>query len=271
MDTHKIDKVLRFFVMAPIFGFLAFLVLFPVFVSIDAGSGSMDFGALTFGMKKFKVEMDWILATCVGIASAGLVIHQIKQASLRHAERTKQASVQDAERAKVILRKDFRNLVIAAANNIRFSEIREGYLHFDGERIKYIICWRHDEVNPRISQFNMMLRVMEKTDTEILTLTKLRNKEDPNRWNLRILIPLLDGQYGTVSQSSADGMIIDSDLHLYNCISHAVTYIQILDNNEMKKCRADFDQNDLRATNDAYLRTNIVTQYIKVGEANDIS
>ena len=54
MDTHKIDKKMRAFVMAPIFGFLAFLVLFPVFVSIDAGSVSMDFGVLTVGIKKIK-------------------------------------------------------------------------------------------------------------------------------------------------------------------------------------------------------------------------
>lgn len=271
MDTHKIDKKMRAFVMVPIFGFLAFLVLFPVFVSIDAGSVSMDFGVLTVGIKKIKVEMDWILATCVGIVGATLVIHQIKQASLRHAERTKQASVQDAERAKVILRKDLRNHVIAAADNIRFSKIREGYLHFDDGRIKYIICWRHDEVNPRISQFNMMLRVMKKTDTEIPTLKNLCNMEDPNRWDLRILIPLLDGRYGTVSQSSADGMIIDSNLHLYNCIFHAVTYIQILDDNEMQQCRVDFNRNDLRVANDAYLRTNIITQNPKVSEANNIS
>ena len=261
MDTHKIDKKMRAFVMAPIFGFLAFLVLFPVFVSIDAGSVSMDFGVLTIGVEEIKVAMDWILATCVGVAGAALVIHQIRQASLR-----------DTERTKLVLDKNFRYLVIAAANNIRFSETSEGYLHFDGEVQKYIICWRHDEVNSRISQFNMMFLIMNGADTEISALENLRNTEDPNRWSFRILIPLFDQEYGTVSESSISGReFSEIDVYSHRCITHAVNYIQTLDDNEMKQCRIDFDENDLRIANDAYLGANIITQAPRVGEARDIS
>ena len=261
MDTHKIDKKMRAFVMAPIFGFLAFLILFPVFVSIDAGSVSMDFGVLTIGIEEIRVEMDWILATCVGIASAALVIYQIHQAGLR-----------DAARIEAILNKKFRNLVIAAAENIRFSEVREGYLYFGGKELKFILCWRHDEVNSRISQFNMMFLIMNGADTEISALENLRNIEDPNRWTTRILIPLFGGRYGTVSETSVDGKTIsEADIYRYDCITHAVSCIQILDRSEMQQCRIDFDQNNLRAANDAYLGANIITQVPRASEARDIS
>lgn len=261
MDTNKIDWTMRAFVMVPIFCFLAFLILFPVFVSIDAGSVSMDFGVLTIGIEEIKVEMDWILATCVGIASAALVIHQIRQASLR-----------DEERTKLVLDKSFRDLVIAAADNIRFSKIREGYLYFGDETVKYILCWRHDEVNSRISQFNMVFRIMDSADSEASALKSLRSTKDPNRWSFRILIPLFDQRYGTVSESSISGLEFSGiDLYSHDCITHAVSYIQTLDGNEMQQCRIDFDRNNLRAANDAYLGANIITQVPKVGEARDIS
>ena len=260
MDTNKIDRVVWSYVMVPGFGFLAFLVLFPVFVSIDAGSTPMESGGLTVGVKKIKVQMDWILATGIGIASAVLIIQQINQASLRDKERTKRA-----------LRKDFRNRVIAAAENIRLSEAREGYLYFEEEEIKYIVCWRHDEVSYRISQFNMMFCIMKRADTEISTLQNLCNTKDPNRWSFRILIPRFHGRYGTVSQSSASGRISNADMHLYDCILHAVGHIQILDGNEMKRCYDDFEESDLRDANNEYLRTNIFTRHLKVGEVGEMS
>lgn len=260
MDTNKIDWIMRTFVMAPFFGILAFSVLFPVFITIDAGYASADIGVFNIGTKKIHVQMDWILTTGIGIASAVLIIRQINQASLRDKERTKRA-----------LRKDFRNRVIAAAENIRLSETKEGYLYFEEEEIKYIVCWRHDEVSYRISQFNMMFCIMKRTDTEISTLENLCNTKDPNRWSFRILIPLFYGRYGTVSQSSASGRISNADMHLYDCILHAVGHIQILDGNEMKRCYDDFEESDLRGANDEYLRTNIFTRHLKVGEVGDIS
>ena len=247
--------------LAPIFCFLAFSALFPVFVTIDAGYASTDVGVFKIGIKKIHVAMDWILATSAGIAGAALVIYQIRQASSR-----------DAERTKLVLDKNFRELVIAAADNIRFSETREGYLYFGDEALKYIICWRHDEVNPRISQFNMMFLIMGSTDTELSALENLRNMEDPNRWNFRILIPLFNERYGIVSESSIWGrQLSEIELYPHRCITHAVNYIQTLNGNEMQQCRIDFDENDLRTANDAYLRANIITQGPKVGEASDIS
>lgn len=255
MDTNKIDWVMRNFVMAPIFGFLAFSVLFPVFVTIDAGYASADIGVFNIGIKKIHVEMDWILATSVGIVGAALVIHQISQASLR-----------DAARTEAVLDEDFRNLVVAAADNIRFSEVREGYLYFSDEILTVILCWRHDKVNSEISQFNMMFRIVNDTDTEESILENLRNTEDPNRWTSRILIPLFNERYGTVSESSVGGEIISEiDIHRYDCITHAINYIQILDGNEMKQCKIDFNKNNLRSANDEYLKTNIVTRRPKVG------
>lgn len=264
MDTSKIDWVIRAYVMAPILGFLALSVLFPVFVTIDAGYASADIGVFTIGIKKIHVAMDWILATSAGITGAALVIYQIYQAGLRDKERTNR----DAERTKLVLDKSFRDLIIAAAENIRLSEASEGYFYFDGEELKYIICWRHDEVNPRISQLNMMFRIMKSADSETSALESLRSRRDPNRWSFRILIPLFDERYGTVSESSIWGRAFSEfDLYSHQCITHAVSYIQILDCNEMQRCRIEFDENDLRDANDAYLRTNIITQVPKFSES----
>ena len=261
MDTYRIDRAMRAFVLAPIFCFLAFSALFPVFVTIDAGYASTDVGVFKIGIKKIHVAMDWILATSAGIAGAALVIYQIHQASLR-----------DAARTEAILDKKFRNLVIAAAENIRLSEIKEGYLYFNDEELQFILCWRHDKVNSRISQFNMMFLIMGSTDTEVSALENLRNIEDPNRWTFRILIPLFDGRYGTVSETSVNGKIIsETDIYRYDCITHAVSCIQILDSNEMQRCKIDFEQNDLKFANDEYLGTNIITQDLKVGEVSDIN
>lgn len=60
-------------------------------------------------------------------------------------------------------------------------------------------------------------------------------------------------------------------MHLYDCILHAVGHIQILDGNEMKRCYDDFEESDLRDANNEYLRTNIFTRHLKVGEVGEMS
>ena len=148
----------------------------------------------------------------------------------------------------------FEKRVRYVSNNIRFHDVKEGYLEFfDGLPYKFVAAWRLDE-----RSLTILIRPLRKGDQPVTIREKLLDVEDRDRWNSRFTIFFNRNVYGEIIQLNVDeGSIEKFNNHDYSCVSGALMYLQQLDRSEMLECQRLLYETGIKCSNDTYLEVPI--------------
>ena len=184
----------------------------------------------------------------IGFTADGLVTAIIAIFGLRY------VYVQIRQRNRNFKLDRFEKRVRYVSNNIRFHDVKEGYLEFfDGLPYKFVAAWRLDQ-----RSLTILIRPLRKTDQPVTIREKLLDVEDRDRWNSRFTIFFNENVYGEIIQLNIDeGSIEKFNNHDYSCVSGALMYLQQLDRSEMLECQRLLYETGIKFSNDSYLEVPI--------------
>ena len=201
-----------------------------------------------------NIELGAIIAsgiTLIGISIATyLVVKQIKQEDIK------------------IRSQNIEEHVFGAANNVLAFKVPEGYFIEYNETNRYIAAWRYDEHrdikrNVVSVHFNLLVQPLLEGETVEEVLDNLCNMDNSDRWRYRIVVPIIEGHYGPISEIGAPGGFAKMSGNHYQCVILSMKRLQLSNYKMLLEYQSNLADTPLKEANDALFKENVFTRPAK--------
>ena len=198
-----------------------------------------------------NIEFGSIIAsaiTFVGILTATyLVFTQIRQENIK------------------IRSKNIEEHVFVAANNVLAFNVPEGYFIEYNEKNRYIAAWRYDEHrdikrNVVSVHFNLLVQPLLQDEQVPEVIDNLCDMDNSDRWRYRIVVPVIEGHCGPISEIDASGGFAKMSGHFYKCVILSMKRLKLSNYNMLMECRTNLENTPLKEANDALFKESVFTR-----------
>ena len=213
-------------------GSMASLILFLLFSDVC----THEIECISDFLDKIELSADGVITATIAIIGTYYVYLQIRQ-----------------KNNNFRLNK-FESRVRSVSNNIRFHDVKEGYLEFIGNSsYRFVAAWKLNE-----RSLTILIRPI-RNDSEANTIRKkLLDVENRERWSSRFTIFFNKEEYGEIVQSNINENSIEKfDDYDYPCVGNALLYLQQIDRDEMFECQRLLHNTRIKNANDIYLSVPI--------------